>query len=56
VIIDRQQGARERLRKNGINLRSALTLEVILNYLMSSGLIEETWYRRSMDYLEAGGN
>jgi orotate phosphoribosyltransferase/uridine monophosphate synthetase len=53
VIVDRQQGARERLRNVGINLRSALTLEVILNYLMSSGLIEETWYRSSIDYLEA---
>ncbi len=53
VLVDRQQGARERLRKAGINLRAALTLEVILNYLMSSGLIEEEWYRRTMDYLEA---
>jgi orotate phosphoribosyltransferase len=54
VLVDRQQGARERLRAEGINLRSALNLQVILNYLMSSGLIEETWYRRSMSYLEAG--
>jgi orotate phosphoribosyltransferase/uridine monophosphate synthetase len=54
VLVDRQQGARERLRLEGINLRSALTLEVILNYLMSSGLIEEEWYRSSLDYLEAG--
>jgi orotate phosphoribosyltransferase len=54
VLMDRQQGARERLRKDGINLRSALTLEVTLNYLMSSGLIGEEWYRRSLDYLEAG--
>ncbi len=53
VLVDRQQGARERLRRAGINLRSALTLEVILNYLMSSGLIEEEWYRRSTDYLES---
>jgi len=53
VLVDRQQGARERLKKDGINLRAALTLEVILNYLMSSKLIEEKWYRRSMDYLEA---
>ena len=52
VLVDRQQGARERLRLAGINLRSALTLEVILNYLMSSGLIDEKWYRRSMDYLD----
>jgi orotate phosphoribosyltransferase len=55
VLIDRQQGARERLRRVGINLRSALTLEVMLNYLMSSGLIEENWYRRSLDYLDASG-
>jgi orotate phosphoribosyltransferase len=54
VLVDRQQGARERLRSDGINLHAALSLEVILNYLMSSGLIEEEEYRRSIDYLEAG--
>jgi orotate phosphoribosyltransferase len=54
VLVDRQQGARERLKQEGINLRSALTLQVILNYLMSSGLIEEEQYRRSMAYLESG--
>jgi len=54
VLIDRQQGARERLRAEGINLRAVLTLQVILNYLMSSGLIEEEQYRRSMAYLESG--
>ena len=53
VLIDRQQGARERLKQVGINLRAALTLEVIINYLMSSGQIEEKWYRRSMEYLES---
>jgi orotate phosphoribosyltransferase/uridine monophosphate synthetase len=53
VLVDRLQGARERLRKAGINLRSALTLEVILNHLMSSGLIEEEAYRRSIEYLRA---
>jgi orotate phosphoribosyltransferase/uridine monophosphate synthetase len=54
VLVDRQQGARERLRTEGINLRAVLTLQVILNYLMSSGLIEEAQYRRSMAYLESG--
>ena len=54
VLVDRQQGARERLRAEGINLRSALILQVILNYLMSSGLIEEKWFRRCMEYLETG--
>jgi orotate phosphoribosyltransferase/uridine monophosphate synthetase len=54
VLVDRQQGARDRLRSEGIHLRSLLSLEVILNYLMSSGLIDEEPYRRSMAYLEAG--
>jgi orotate phosphoribosyltransferase/uridine monophosphate synthetase len=56
VLVDRQQGARERLRAEGINLRSALNLQVILNHLMSSGFIEEDWYRRSMAYLEGSRN
>ena len=29
VLVDRQQGARERLKRMGINMRAALTLEVI---------------------------
>ncbi len=53
VLVDRQQGARERLHREGINLRAALTLEVILNYLMSSGFIEEESYRNSVEYLES---
>jgi orotate phosphoribosyltransferase len=51
VLMDRQQGGRQRLRQSGINLVSILTLEVALNYLMSSGKISEEWYRRSTDYL-----
>ncbi len=53
VIVDRQQGGKQALRKAGINLTSLLTLQVILNYLMSSGRINEEWYRRSVEYLEA---
>lgn len=53
VLMDRQQGGRERLRQFGINLVSILTLEVVLNYLMSSGKISEQWYRRSIEYLKA---
>lgn len=51
VLIDRQQGARERLHRAGINLRSCLTLEVILNYLRYTGKISEDWHKRSLDYL-----
>lgn len=53
VLVDRQEGGREALREEGINLTSLLTLEVILNYLMSSGKITEEWYRRSQAYLES---
>jgi orotate phosphoribosyltransferase/uridine monophosphate synthetase len=53
VLVDRQQGGRQRLKRHGINIISVLTLEVALNYLMSSGKISEEWYRRSLDYLKA---
>ena len=53
VLVDRQQGARDRLRAAGINLRSALTLEVLLNHLSASGQIDHDSYRRSMSYLQA---
>ena len=51
VLLDRQQGGREQLRRQGINLVSILTLEVLMNYLMSSGKISEDWYRKSMEFL-----
>lgn len=53
VLVDRQQGGSERLRRQGINLVALLTLETILNYLMSSRRIPEDWYRRSMDFLKS---
>ncbi len=56
VLIDRQQGAKERLHRAGINLRSCLTLEVILNYLMYTGKISEEWHKRSLDYLLSGSS
>ena len=52
VLLDRQQGGRERLRRQGINLVSLLTLEVLMNHLMSSGKISEDWYRKTMDFLQ----
>jgi orotate phosphoribosyltransferase/uridine monophosphate synthetase len=55
VLIDRQVGARERLQRAGINLRSCLTLEVILNHLRYTGKIPEDWYKRSMDFLRTAG-
>lgn len=52
VLLDRQEGARERLRHHGYNLISILGLETLLNYLMASGRIDEEWYRRSIDYIQ----
>ncbi len=53
VLIDRQQGGRERLQRQGINLVSLLTLEVLLNYLISDRKISDDWYRKSMAFLES---
>jgi orotate phosphoribosyltransferase/uridine monophosphate synthetase len=51
VLIDREQGGGDYLRRYGIRLVPVLNLEVMLNYLMSVGKIEEGWYQRSIDYL-----
>ncbi len=53
VLLDRQEGARERLHANGYNLISLLGLESMLNYLMASGLIDEEWYRKSIGYIQS---
>jgi orotate phosphoribosyltransferase len=53
VLLDRQEGARERLRQFGYNLISILGLETMLNYLMASGLIDEERYRKSIDYIQS---
>ncbi len=53
VLLDRQQGGRERLHEYGVRLVSILTMEVLLNYLMSTSKISEEWYRRSMAFLES---
>jgi orotate phosphoribosyltransferase/uridine monophosphate synthetase len=53
VLLDRQEGARERLQAQGYNLISILDLEPMLNYLMASGNISESWYRKSIDYIQS---
>ncbi len=52
VLLDREEGSRERLKQHGYNLISILGLETMLNYLMASGRIDEKWYRRSIDYIQ----
>lgn len=53
VLLDRQEGAEERLRSHGYNLISILGLETMLNYLMASGRIDEHWYRKSIEYVKS---
>lgn len=53
VLLDRQQGGRERLRREGINLTAILTLRTLLNYLWSTRRIPEDWYRKSINFLDA---
>lgn len=53
VLIDRQVGGRERLRRSGINLIAIIGLEVMLTYLMSGGRIDEECYRTCTRYLAA---
>jgi len=39
VLVDREQGGGERLKEHGVRLHSILTLPIMLNLYMSSGMI-----------------
>ena len=52
VLVDRKQGAKERLKAHGIRLIPILELETLLNWGMTHGRIaDENAYRASLDYL-----
>ncbi len=53
VLVDREHGATERLRRRGYNLISILKLDVMLNHYMSSGLISEETYHTCAEYLRS---
>lgn len=53
VLIDREHGAAEHLRRHGYNLMSILKLDVMLNHYMSKGLISEETYRTCSEYLRS---
>ena len=53
VLVDREHGATERLRRKGYNLISILKLDVMLNHYMSGGLISEETYNTSAEYLHS---
>ena len=55
VLVDRRQGAKERLKRHGINLIAILDLEMILNWGMANGRIDdETLFKASIDFLHGG--
>ena len=51
VLIDREHGAAERLRRHGLHLISILKLDVMLTHYMSRGMITEETYRTCAEYL-----
>ncbi len=51
VLVDREHGAAERLRRHGYNLMSILKLDVMLNHYKSRGLISEETYNTCAEYL-----
>ena len=53
VLIDREHGAAERLRRHGYNLMSILKLDVMLTHYKSRGLISEETYNTSAEYLRS---
>jgi orotate phosphoribosyltransferase len=51
VLVDREHGAAERLRRHGFNLMSILKLDVMLTHYKSRGLISEETYNICAEYL-----
>jgi orotate phosphoribosyltransferase len=56
VLIDREQGAAARLQMLGVRLHSVLTLDVILQYLHSTGHVDDEDFERSRQYLRREGD
>ncbi len=53
ALVDRQMGARARLKRAGINLISILTLDVMMNLYYESGLITEEQHNQYLAYARA---
>lgn len=51
VLIDREQGGREELKRRGMRLHAVFTLRGLLGYYLRKRLIEEDQYSRVMAYL-----
>jgi orotate phosphoribosyltransferase/uridine monophosphate synthetase len=53
VLIDREHGAAERLRRHNYNLISILKLDVMLTHYLSRGLISQETYHTCSEYLRS---
>lgn len=52
VILDRGQGGKEMLEKNGLKLHSLITLRELLSYMKENDLVTEERFNDVMSYLE----
>ncbi len=55
VLIDREQGAKEELRKLGIELRSVMRVTELIEALRNEGLINERTYEEVINYVRRWG-
>jgi orotate phosphoribosyltransferase/uridine monophosphate synthetase len=53
ALVDRQMGARVRLKRAGINLISILKLDVMMNHYYESSLITEAQHNTYLNYVRA---
>jgi orotate phosphoribosyltransferase/uridine monophosphate synthetase len=53
VLVDRDQGAAERLKQHGLHLISILKLPVMLNLYTAEGWISEDQYHGAVEYIQA---
>ena len=51
VLLDRQAGGHEQLRQEGVELHALLTLEVLVNYLVSRELITQAQYAQCLTFI-----
>jgi orotate phosphoribosyltransferase len=51
VLVNREQGGKEQLKKAGYNLISCFTIRELLSYYKSSGKISQKKYQECIDYI-----
>lgn len=51
ILVDRQQGAIEKLRKEGLDIRAAMTIDQILRYGLRVGRIDKELFYKARNYL-----